>query len=135
MVDQEVLERLDQLHKENHHKQILWEISRLPEDVQREYGIQSRKGRALGNLGEYNRAFRVLEPLREEGKKDPLWWYRMGCCYMCMEKNEEAREAFTRAMELGDDRDDCQKMLTLIDEQERHNQDTQRALARKEKKW
>ncbi len=68
MVDKEVLERLNQLHEENHHKQILWEISRLPEEVQREYAIQSCKGRALGNLGEYRKAYQVLLPLREEGE-------------------------------------------------------------------
>lgn len=135
MADPEVLERLDRLHEENKHKQIIWEIARLPKEVQQGYDIQSRKGRALGNLGEHSRAYRVLEPLREEGKEDPLWWYRIGCCFFCMERDEEARQAFTRAMELGDEGDDCRRMLALMDERERSRQDASKALTMKGKKW
>ena len=123
------------LSEENHHKQILWEISRLPEEVQREYAIQSCKGRALGNLGEYRKAYQVLLPLREEGEQDSLWWYRMGCCYFCMDQDKEAEEAFIRAIQLGDDSEDCQKMLSAIREQERRNRELEKDAGGKGKKW
>lgn len=79
MVDQALLDRLDQLHEELKNQAILEEVAKLPQEEQLDYQIQSRIGRALGNLHQHQAAFRVLETLEDQGKDDPMWWYRMAC--------------------------------------------------------
>lgn len=113
-MQKELLEELDLLHEKNCHKEIVRKIGTLPEEVQREYEIQGRLGRALGNLGEVLRAREVLEGIRKEGEKDPLWWYRLGCCYLSMEDGREASRCFRRSLELepeGEVSEDCRKLI------------------------
>ncbi len=100
MVEEALLEQLDQLHKENRNKEILAVITALPEETRREYAIQGRLARALGNLGELKKALAVLEATREEGKEDPLWWYRTGRALFGLERFLEARPYFERTLEL-----------------------------------
>ena len=59
----------------------------------------------------------------------------MGCCYFCMDQDKEAEEAFIRAIQLGDDSEDCQKMLSAIREQERRNRELEKDAGGKGKKW
>ena len=100
MAEKALLERLDRLHRENKNRTILEEIAALPEETRREYAIQGRLARALGNLGELKKALAVLEATREEGRDDPLWWYRTGRALFGLERFLEARPYFVRALEL-----------------------------------
>ena len=65
-MEQELLAELDRLHRENNHKAILHRIGTLPQEIRETYDIQSRRARALGNLGEYAEALEVLEDYREQ---------------------------------------------------------------------
>ena len=70
MVDQTLLDRLDQLHEELKNQAILEEVAKLPQEEQLDYQIQSRIGRALGNLHQHQAAFRVLR-LARPGRPGP----------------------------------------------------------------
>ena len=115
MAEETLLERLDRLHRENKHRLILGEIAALPGEEQGTYAIQSRKARALGNLGEYQGALAVLEDLREEGENDPLWWYRRARALFGLERYREARPCFVRALELDPADRDARYFIPLCD--------------------
>lgn len=115
MAEEALLERLDRLHRENKHRLILGEIAALPGEEQGTYAIQSRKARALGNLGEYQGALAVLEDLREEGESDPLWWYRRARALFGLERYREARPCFVRALELDPADRDARYFIPLCD--------------------
>ena len=115
MAEETLLERLDRLHRENKHRLILGEIAALPGEEQGTYAIQSRKARALGNLGEYQGALAVLEDLREEGENDPLWWYRRARALFGLERYREARPCFVRALELDPADRDARCFIPLCD--------------------
>lgn len=97
---QELLAELDRLHRENNHKAILHRIGTLPQEIRETYDIQSRRARALGNLGEYAKALEVLEAVRKEGEQDPLWWYRTGRALFGLDRFREARPCFLQAEKL-----------------------------------
>ncbi len=123
MAEETLLERLDRLHKENKHKAILGEIAALPGGERETYAIQSRKARALGNLGEYQEALEVLEPLRGEGEQDSLWWYRMARALFGLERYREAKPYFVRALELDPTDRDARYFIPLCDTMNNKGQD------------
>ena len=133
MADQVLLERLDQLHKEQKNREILAEMAKLPPEEQKEYQLQSRLGRALGNLGRHRDALRVLEALAEEGENDPLWWYRMGCAWYCLAETDRAEEQLRRALELDPDCQGAHEVMLLIQKlRRRENNDSKKKGNKKE---
>ena len=115
MAEEALLERLDRLHEEHKNKTILAEINALPEEIRREYGIQGRLARALGNLGQMKKALEVLESTREEGENDPLWWYRTARALLGFDRFQEAKRCFVRTLELDPTDRDARYFIPLCD--------------------
>ena len=114
----ELLDRLDSLHEAGNHKQIIYEISRLSPEERKGYQLQSRLARAYGNLGECAAAIKLLEPLRQEGEQDPLWWHRMACGYCGLGRYAQGADYLRRVLELGGEEDligQTRKMLRDIE--------------------
>ena len=91
------------------------EINALPEEIRREYGIQGRLARALGNLGQMKKALEVLESTREEGENDPLWWYRTARALLGLDRFQEAKRCFVRTLELDPTDRDARYFIPLCD--------------------
>ena len=69
------MKQLAQWHDEDCHQQIVDAILAISED-ERDYDLTSLLARAYNNLGEYDRAIRLLGSIEKEGQNDPLWHYR-----------------------------------------------------------
>lgn len=119
MVDQALLDRLDRLHEELKNQAILEEVAKLPREEQLDYQIQSRIGRALGNLHQHQAAFRVLETLEDQGKNDPMWWYRMACAWLGLADPVRAEEYADQALALDPDCEGAHEVKQMIQKQRR----------------
>ena len=113
-VSKELLEKLDQWHEENKHKEIVREIGELPEELRQDYDIQGRLARALNNTGKYKEAMAVLESVRQIGEQDHRWWSRMGYAYYQLDRMEEAKECFLTAQRLDPDNEDARTFLAWM---------------------
>lgn len=118
MVEKELLERLDGLHEKNDHRLIIWEISRLAPELRGSYPVQSRLARAYGNMGEYTRAMGILEPLREQGAGDYLWWHRMACGCYGLGRYRECRECLERVLALGGEEEVLEQSRRMLRDME-----------------
>lgn len=70
--------------------------------------------RAYNNLPDYEgleKAAALLESVRDEGKDDPLWHYRLGYALFFLERNKEALTCFRRSAELDPDIPDIQYFI------------------------
>ena len=79
-MDKEILELLAEWHKNNEYQKIVDAILAIPEE-ERDYELIVQLARALNNLGDYETATEMLLGVEEEGKNDPLWYYRLGYAY------------------------------------------------------
>lgn len=113
MTNKELLERLDQWHEDNRHKEIIQAIEALPEEQQGEYEMRGRLARALNNTGEYRRAIEVLESVRSEGERDSRWWSRMGYAFYHLDR-KEAQECFLTAQRLDPENGDARTFLAWL---------------------
>lgn len=113
-VSKGLLEKLDQWHEENKHREIVREIGELPEELRQDYDIQGRLARALNNTGKYKEAMAVLESVRQIGEQDHRWWSRMGYAYYQLDRMEEAKECFLTAQRLDPDNEDARTFLAWM---------------------
>lgn len=117
MTEQEILEQLEQLdrlHDENRFREQIEIIEALPEEVQGQYRIRCRLGRALNNVQRYQDAMEVLESIRAEGEQDTSWWSRMGFALYYLGRDKEAREYFLTAQRLEPKNVDAKTFLALL---------------------
>lgn len=112
----ELLGQLEMWHEEDRFQEIVDNIEEIPQK-DRDYVLNSHLSRAFNNLGRYDEAVELLLTIREEGKNDPLWHYRIGMAYYYLERYEEAREAFLEADRLEPGDEDTLEFLVWIDEQ------------------
>ena len=83
--DEALLRQLEQWNEENEYRRIIDAIEAIPQG-ERDYFLTCQLARAYNNLvvmadgepGFLERAAALLESVREEGKDDPLWHYRLG---------------------------------------------------------
>jgi len=113
-IERELLERLDQWHEENHHKEIIREIEGLPEEIKRDYGLRGRLARALNNTQRYREALGVLEEVQEEGREDSVWWSRKGYALYYLDRCAEAADCFRQALRLNPENGDARTFLAWM---------------------
>ncbi|MFB9326355.1 Imm51 family immunity protein [Paenibacillus aurantiacus] len=91
-----------QWHKDNEHQQIVDTLLKIP-PADRDYDMISSIGRAYNNLSLYEEALEQLTSIAEQGKNDPLWYYRIGYSYYYLKRYEEAAGVLSAALELDPD--------------------------------
>jgi tetratricopeptide (TPR) repeat protein len=108
--------RLVSWHEEDRHTRIIEAIEDLGRE-QWDYDIASLYARALNNMERYEEALNILLDLKEEGKDDGVWYFRIGYSLYYLNREAEAAEFFIKAIEHGDDQEDTRLMLqTSLDE-------------------
>jgi len=95
-MEQMLVEQLLRWHEEDEHEQIVDTISSVP-PAERSYSAISYLARALNNLERYEEALQQLILIKDEGKGDALWHFRIGYAYHYMHQAEEALHAFEQA--------------------------------------
>ncbi|MDR2912480.1 MAG: tetratricopeptide repeat protein [Alistipes sp.] len=103
MSSQSLLKLIAQWHDAGKHTKIVEALSALPEN-ERDYNCVSYLARALNNINRFDEALALLESIREQGREDAYWHFRMGYSLFYIDGREtEAIPYLERAIELGDD--------------------------------
>lgn len=107
---------LEQWHEEDQFQKIIDTIHDLPEE-ELDYDLKSHLARALNNNDEMEEAARVLLSIQEEGKNDPLWFFRLGYAYYYLDREAEALPLFQRAHELNPEDEDTKLFIQWCEEE------------------
>jgi hypothetical protein len=102
--------RLVSWHGEGQYRRIIKSVEKLRRE-QWDYEIACLYARALNNLERYREAVDILQSFKEEGGKDRLWYYLIGCSFYHLDRGKEAAEFFLKAIEYGDDSADTRALL------------------------
>jgi hypothetical protein len=97
-------------HEKDQHGRILKAVEKLGRGNQ-DYEITSYYARALNNLGRFQEALDILLEMKEEGKDDGAWFFRVGYSLYYLNREEEAADFFLKAIEKGDDGEDTRMLL------------------------
>ena len=97
-------EQINEWHENDEHKKIVDAIEALPREDWG-YELTCLLARAYNNLygagdPRLEKAISLLESVREDGKDDALWHFRMGYALFFLEREEDALRYFLRAAEL-----------------------------------
>ncbi|MDF2647224.1 MAG: glucan biosynthesis protein [Paenibacillus sp.] len=98
-VSAELSAQIMQWHEDNEHQQIVDALMKIP-PADRDYEMISSMGRAYNNLSLYEKALEQFAFIAEQGKNDPLWYFRVGYSYYYMKRYEEAAGVLRTALEL-----------------------------------
>jgi tetratricopeptide (TPR) repeat protein len=97
-----ILKKLDELHDQDRYPEIIELISEIPEN-KRDYDIISHLARAYNNSDMYQEAISQLLLIKEQGKEDPIWHFRLGYAYFYLSDFKNAEIEFKLAYELDDE--------------------------------
>ena len=111
----ELLQQINEWHETDEHQKIIDAIEALPCE-KRDYELTCLLARAYNNVSDphdlrLEEAVSVLESMREKGKDDALWHYRMGYALYYLGREEEALPYFRRAAELNPDDPDARQFI------------------------
>ena len=109
----ELLQQIKEWNGNGEHKKIADAIEALPQE-EWGYELTCLLARAYNNMPGnqcLENAISLLESVREEGKDDPLWHYRLGYALYCLLRKEEALPCFRRAVELDPNDSDSQNFI------------------------
>lgn len=101
-MEQELSAQILQWHEDDEHQQIVDTLMKIP-PADRDYDMISSMGRAYNNLSLYKKALEQFAIIAEQGKNDPLWYFRVGYSYYYMKRYEEAVGVLSTALELDPD--------------------------------
>jgi tetratricopeptide (TPR) repeat protein len=106
------IEQLKKWHESDEHQKIIDAVEQTPL-AERDFEITGMYARALNNADRYQEALDQLMSVKEQGREDGVWNFRVGYSLYYLKSKPEAAEYFQRAIEFGDDCDDTRTMLAL----------------------
>ena len=110
-----ILEEINQLHKNDEHEKIIEIITAIPNE-ERSSELFSLLARAYNNIGKYDEALDNLMYIREEGIHDALWNYRVGYAYYYNGDKENAEMYFKKAYDFNNEDTDAYNFYMLCSE-------------------
>jgi Tetratricopeptide repeat. len=113
---EDLLEQIEEWHEEDEHSNIIEAVLDIP-DSDRGYELTCLLARAYNNLDEYENALNLLLSVKDEGKYDVLWHFRIGYAYYYLDYLEEAETAFNRVLESDPENEDAIDFITWIQEE------------------
>lgn len=102
---EELLKQINVWNEHDEHQEIIDAIEALPREKWN-YELTCLLARAYNNVSpdpcdwQLEKAVSLLESVREEGKDDPLWHFRLGYAFYYLDRESEALPYFHRAAEL-----------------------------------
>ncbi|NDO45563.1 DUF2185 domain-containing protein [Clostridium sp. MD294] len=96
---QSLLENLQKLYNEKKYQEIINELLEI-EPEQWGYDLTCLFARALNEIGEYDDAMGYLLKVANQGRKDYMWYMRIGYTYFLQKKYRDATEMFEKALKL-----------------------------------
>ena len=122
-------EHLELLHQEDKHEEIINEILAIDED-KRSYDLISMLARAYNNVEQYENAIELLKSVREAGKEDCLWYFRLGYAYYYNSQYKIAREVFEESLRLNEQDADSWLLLYYTLQALEENEEAEKASMR-----
>lgn len=108
---EKILEKkINRLHRQNDHAQIERLIEEIPE-TERNYDVSCYLARAKNNLGKYEEALDILQPLAVIGGDDAMWCYRAAYAFYYLQNYQIALDAVKDAAKLDSENADIQDLL------------------------
>ena len=124
---EELLQQINEWNEHDEHQKIIDAIEALPRE-EWGYELTCLLARAYNNVSDLHdprleKAVSLLESVREEGKDDALWHYRLGYALYYLGRKNEALPCFRRAAELDPDDSDALQFIGWCENalQERSN--------------
>jgi hypothetical protein len=108
--------RLMGWHEKDQHRKIIIALESYGRENW-DYELSSFYARALNNVERYQEALDVLLPLRDQGKGDGVWYFRVGYSLYYLNREAEAVEYFQKAIDYGDDGEDTRTLLEVSREE------------------
>jgi len=105
-----MLLKIQQWHDNDKHQKILTELDKIPREFW-DYEVTCLYARALNNLEQYENALNILMNVKNQGRNDAFWHFRIGYSLYYLEREEEAAVHIQKAIDLGDDCYDTNKLL------------------------
>ena len=102
--------QIDEWHKADQHQAIIDALEQIPE-AERDYETVGLLARAYNNIEQYAQASELLESVKEEGRDDARWNFRMGYAQYYLDNVREALHYFTKAKELDPEDEDTQYFI------------------------
>ena len=96
---QSLLENLQKLYNEKKYQEIINKLLEI-EPEQWGYDLTCLFARALNEMGEYDDAMGYLLKVANQGRKDYMWYMRIGYTYFLQKKYRDATEMFEKALKL-----------------------------------
>ncbi|WNY25728.1 tetratricopeptide repeat protein [Methanolapillus millepedarum] len=104
--------QLDRWHDEDDHVRIIDAIRKIPPSDW-DYDLVGKLARAYNNVDDYEAAIDLLESVRDEGKGDFLWHFRLGYAYYYMSKYADAFREFETANQINPGDEDTEVFMYL----------------------
>lgn len=117
MDTKQLLEQIGRWYQEDEHQKIIDAVLAIPQ-ADRGDELLEQLAVAYNNLDDYDAAIVVLEQLRPRQENTDKWQFRMGYALYYLDKNEEAKVAFSRCLLLNDSgeyAEDCRELLEEIE--------------------
>ena len=112
----ETRKMIDEWHASDQHQDIIDTLDRIP-DKERDFEIIGILARAYNNVEEYARAIELLESVKEKGKDDFAWNFRIGYAYYYQDRLDEALSCFKKAHELNEDDEYTKDFIRLCNKE------------------
>jgi len=115
-MNEELRQQIDEWHKTDHHQEIIDTLEKIPE-TERDYETIGLLARAYNNTNEYVKAVELLESVKEEGKEDALWNFRMGYAQYYLDNNKDALRYFNKVKEIDPDDEDARYFISQCNQE------------------
>lgn len=109
-MNKDIKKQIEEWHESDRHHEIIDALERIPAE-DRDYDIIGSLARAYNNISAYDKAVELLESIREEGKEDALWNFRMGYSQYGLDNNTDALWYFNKAYELNPEDEDTRYFI------------------------
>lgn len=99
LTKEKLLKRLEQWYDDFQFEKIIAKVSEIPKD-RRNYETSSYLIRAYNSIEKFQSAIEELNFIKNQGKKDPLWHFRLGYAYFNIENYDDALKEYEIAHKL-----------------------------------
>ena len=112
-MENNIIEVLNNLHKDEKHQEIIDKIEAFPSE-EMNLEIIGILARAYNNVDNYEKALELLKSIEEYGKNTNVWNYRIGYSYYYLDNYLEAKKHFLKAIEIDSSDSDSHLFLCWI---------------------